>query len=338
MLKTTFWNPSIQSWKMIQVSDDVVVSLHFISPLKGWMSDYIFTKKSDPQKPLAKYYLARNRLKKTEDGGKTWTMIYQSSGIIENIYYENTLNTLFGLKIVLDPITRQPRLHFMAYKSSDNGFNWTKISDLPNGTESFYFFNETDAYAWTLGKIFFTSDRGITWNLMAEMDLRSLKNTQKMPIKDKIIYWIKKNKVIGMNPWSHTDYIIEQPLNFNPKRLLIDPLQAKFYILGIKEKKWFLLTYIDHQLVKEELLSFSYKLHLEFFFYGKNRLHFVGSKFSYFKTYYFYSQNNTGWYSESLSGMKNSEHFSVWKHHMWAIRISLLKGRRELWHRKMISD
>jgi hypothetical protein len=326
-------NKPLYQWKVIRRFDNEIASIEFISPLKGWMSDFIFDNDADSKKSLAKYRWSTNRIQSTEDGGKTWKIIYQSSGLIERLRYMNTLGGLLGIKVWYDDKMKQRPLHFMLYKSIDKGYNWEKICDLPYATENFYFVNENNGYAWTLGKIFATSNQGKQWNLIATMNIIYRRGKLYNVGKDNFIYFIKNNDAIGMNPWQNRKVTLALPNDFKPKDILANPSQSTVYVLGVATQGWTLLVYKNNELISTELVPLEQASNPESFAYGENILNLVGSTSSFFKPYHFYVKNQNGWHTESLSGSKNFEHFAYWGNHAWAIRIALLRGNRELLQR-----
>ncbi|BAP57589.1 hypothetical protein THII_3292 [Thioploca ingrica] len=323
-------------WEILGTFDNEILSLEFISPSKGWMSELLIDKTGEPEM-WQEYKKGTNRIQVTGDGGKTWKIIYESPGsFIEQFQYMDTTRWLLGVKSTYQEGEGRP--DFMLYKSIDEGHHWEAFCQLPvpHSIEGFYFFDDYKGYVWTLAKLFATSDRGKTWNLITSTD---------MPYKTgkiyriglaNFFYFIDNNEVKKVNPWENTNIYLTLPIDFKAKDIFANPLQSKVYILGQTPSRWHLLEYENDQLVSTEVVPIKEKqFELEAFVYGKNTFQVIGSTLSFFKPYHFYVKDPTAWHKESLSGKKNFEYFAFWENHTWAVRIALFQGNRELLHREI---
>jgi len=332
-------NNHIYKWEGLGTFRSEIESLEFISLFKGWMSDFIFNKQKGKIKRFRKYRQSINRIQITEDGGNTWKIIHQSesSGLMRYFQYINSIGWLLSIKVLYHE-KQHPPLKFILYKSLDEGHKWEKVCDLPYSTKGFYFFDEYNGYAWTLGKIFATSNQGKFWRLIASKDIIYKKGKSNNIGRDQIVYFIKENNVKGLNPWKNIDIILPLPQDFKPENILTSPVVPTIYVLGISKQGYMLLAYEKDRLISEELVPIKkwQQFKSESFTYGDDILNLVGSvQGSFFKSYYFYIRDERGWHEESLSGCKNFEHFAYWGNNAWAVRISLLKGKRELlWRNK----
>jgi len=329
-------------WQILKTFDSEIESLEFVSPVRGWMSDFIPKDKNDlpTGKLWAKYKQSINRIQITEDGGKTWKILYQeSSGLIRHLQYMKETGWLLGIKVIACEGQEHP-LHFMLYRSKNKGYHWEKVGDLPYSTKGFYFFDEHQGYAWTLGQIFATSNAGNYWQPIASMDIIYKKGRISNIGNNQFIYFIENEVVVKLNSWKNSRVVLPLPENFKPQDILANPSQAIVYVIGLQNNKWCLLAYKNDKFISTEALPIQEKeFDVEVFAYGKDLLNLVGSTASSFlKPYYFYVRDKNGWHKESLSGSKNFEQFAYWENHAWAVRIALLQGKRELLRRDMIAS
>ncbi|NJO16602.1 MAG: hypothetical protein HC877_12925 [Thioploca sp.] len=323
-------------WEILDTFDNEILSLEFISPSKGWMSALLMDKTSEPEM-WQEYKKGINRITVTEDGGKTWEIVYESPGnFIEQLQYMDTTKWLLGVKSTYQEGKGHP--DFMLYKSIDEGHHWEIFCQLPvpHSIEGFYFFDDYKGYVWTLEKLFATSDRGKTWSLIALIDVPYKTGKIYRIGPANFFYFIDNNEIKKVNPWKNVNFSLTLPVNFKAKDIFSNPSQSKVYILGQTPSKWLLLVYENDQLISTEVIPIKEKqFELEAFFCGKNTFQVIGSTLSFFKPYHFYIKNLTDWHKESLSGKKNFEYFAFWENHTWAVRIALFKGNRELLHREI---
>jgi len=329
-------NSRTYEWEVVGNFRSEIESLEFVSLSKGLMSDFIFNKQKIER--FAKYRHSINRIQLTEDAGKTWKIIHQSEscGLMRCFQHINSVGWLLSIKVVYDG-ERHPPLNFMLYKSVNEGYNWEKVCDLPYSTKGFYFFDEYNGYAWTFGKIFATSNQGKFWKLVASTDIFYKKGKSNNIGKDQVIYYIKGNNINGLNPWRNIDITLHLPEDFKPENILASPILPIIYVLGGSSQGCMILTYEKNRLVSEEFVPIKECLQFksECFVSGGDLLNLVGSvQGSFFKSYYFYVRDKDGWHEESISGSKNFEHFAYWGNAAWAVRISLLYGRREIVKRR----
>ena len=334
-------NNTLYQWEVIATFDNEITSIEFVSPTKGWISE-LQVEKTAKTEMWAEYQQGTNRIQLTEDGGKTWQVIYESAGsLIEQLQYIESKDWLLGVKSIYQP--GQPRPNFRLYKSMDEGTHWEQFCELPvaHAIRGFHFFDENRGYIWTLKKIFFTSTGGKQWQLITSAADISYAGSIYNIGQEQMIYFItnQKKQIKGINPWEKRIVSFSLPDQAEAESILAHPSHPLVYVIvKTSSKELKMLGYDNNQLIiKENIPIKAQEMTIPAFTYGDNLINLVVSTLSFFKPYYFYVHDQEGWHKESISGKKNFEHFVYWKNHAWAIRIALLKGHRELWRRQIIS-
>ncbi|MDY6993192.1 MAG: hypothetical protein SVR94_11390 [Pseudomonadota bacterium] len=333
-------NNTLYEWEMIKTFDNKIISIEFRSALKGWLSE-LQVEQTAKTAMWAEYQQGTNRIQLTEDGGKTWRVIYEAkSSLIEQLHYMDSKDWLLGVKSVYQQ--GQPRPHFKLYKSMDKGSHWEKFCELPvaHAIRGFHFFDANRGYMWTLKKIFFTSTAGKQWQLItSQADIAYTGNVYNVG-SEQMIYFIthQKKQIRGINPWEKKIVNFSLPDYVEVESILAHPSQSLVYVIvKTPSKEINLLAYDNNQLILKENIPINKpEITIQAFAYRDDLINLVVSTLSFFKPYYFYVRDQQGWHQESISGKKNFEHFVYWKNHAWAVRIALLKGHRELWQRSRV--
>lgn len=333
-------NNTLYQWKVIETFDNEIVSIEFASPVKGWMSE-LLVEKTVKTEMWEEYKKGANRIQLTEDGGKTWQVIYESTGsLIEQLQYMDSTGWLLGVKSVYQE--GQPHPNFMLFRSMNEGSYWEKFCELPvpHAVRGFHFFDEHKGYIWTLKKIFFTSNSGKQWKLITSEANISYKGRVYNVGQEQMIYFIanKKKEIKGINPWERKKVNFFLPNDVKAESILANPSQSMVYVIvKTSNKEIKILGYEHNQLIfKENIPIKKQDIIIQSFAYGEDLINLVGSTEAFFKSYYFYVRDQESWHEESIPGKKNFEHFIYWKNHAWAVRIALLKGHRELLQRQVL--
>jgi hypothetical protein len=96
-------NNTLYQWEVIATFDNEITSIEFVSPTKGWISE-LQVEKTVKTEMWAEYQQGTNRIQLTEDGGKTWQVIYESAGsLIEQLQYIESKDWLLGVKSIYQP-------------------------------------------------------------------------------------------------------------------------------------------------------------------------------------------------------------------------------------------
>ena len=337
LIGIVYMNAPLYRWKILTTFDHEIESLEFISPSTGWLSEFIPNQERKDDDFWSEKRLGTNRLQLTQDGGRSWKIIYQATadGIFKQLRYVNTLKWLLGIKVIFpDRIEQRPK--GMLYKSLDGGYQWEKIGDLPQGgAYEIYFLNEQQGY-FVGDNLFFTSDGGKQWKFLATIENRLILAKRYYLGPNHFLYFINQGIVTGINPWKNQTLNLVLPPHFQPREVLALPSKPIVYLIGELNSKWTLLGYENGKRLSQEVVPIhEADFNVSAFTYGENLINLVGpATWSFFRPYYFYVRNSKGWYQESLSGFKNFELFAYCGNHAWAVRIALLKGHRELLRRQ----
>ena len=277
----------------------------------------------------------RYRLLKTSDGGRTWNIIFQTNERIYKIRYMYEMKCLYAL-ILEDNSESRRKL----CRSSDSGRTWKIVCYLSSPVQGVYFFDEKNGYAWESNNIYGTYDSAETWHRFAKTKFDILENYGQKQIfgKDRFIYYIEDRNVYGFNFWEGKKIELPLPAGFEPEAVITRSSETTVYVIGKKSNKWTFLTFEDTHLTSNESVPVKEKsFDISFFAYGDNVINLVGTTTgAFFNTSYFYRRDSEGWHKESISGSNNYSHFAYWGDNMWAQRVSLRRGTRELLCREVV--
>ncbi len=135
------WNTSTLQWDLLNTKSSMP-SGHFGHDASGnYISDGVYEIKIAPSNTSRFYMSWMDKLYRTDNGGASWTYLSgfsTTTGCSGNDHTNG--NCLCGPKIAVDPINADHVLYGTAnaglWRTTDAGVNWTKITDIPNATNS----------------------------------------------------------------------------------------------------------------------------------------------------------------------------------------------------------
>jgi hypothetical protein len=318
-------------WKLLADVKYDIETMEFVSATRGWRVEGLPWDFKENDK-LAVY---RYRLSETSDGGKTWNILYQTNDYIYKIRYMHEMKCLYGLML-----EDNPELKRKLCKSTDGGRTWMTVCYLQSSVQGVYFFNDKNGYAWGSNSIYGTYDSAQTWHFISKTKFSILEDHEQMQIigKDRFIYYVEDSKVYGFNFWDGQRIELPLPAGFEPEAVIARSTGTTIYVLGKILSKWTFLTFENTHLILNESVPIEEKnFDTSSFAYGDNVINVVGTtRGDFFLTYYFYHRDSKGWHKESISGSNNYSKFAYWGDYMWAHRVSLRRGTRELLFREVI--
>ncbi|MFT4016227.1 MAG: FG-GAP-like repeat-containing protein [Agriterribacter sp.] len=150
------------------------------------VSDMIF-----PENNNVGYAVDLERILKTNDKGKNWSVIWNGKSEFNKLEYVDSKN-IFAFKTGYE----NPKL----IKTTDGGINWQDIS-IPEGEIEYVYFI-TSSNGWisikndNYGRIYATTDGGITWSLRNNPDINSFIGTRIKFLNDSIGYGINRSSSV----------------------------------------------------------------------------------------------------------------------------------------------
>lgn len=150
------------------------------------VSDMVFPENSD-----IGYAIDLERILKTTDKGKNWSVIWKDNNEFNKLEYIDAQN-IFAFKTGYN----NPKL----IKTTDGGINWQSIA-IPAGEIEYVFFI-TPSKGWitvkkdNIGSVYATTDGGITWSLKNNPDINSFVGYRIRFLNDSIGYGINKSSCI----------------------------------------------------------------------------------------------------------------------------------------------
>lgn len=317
-------------WEELTTPSGEIVALEFASADKGWASELSETRVEGGETVGSKYHGAITHLKRTLDGGRTWTELYTNANTFERLRYDGRSKTLMAIRVSNETPNGPFRLTLVG--SDDDGAHWEECCELPDGAEDYRFLDVSRGYAWTLMEIYATWDGGAQWQQIAVMDSIGIARTENIGPQG-IIYFIQSHQVIGKDPWQHTSLAIPLPKDFEPRMLSASQTENLLFVLGRHLERWSVLTWRDNHVVALDEVPPQDGWEPEVFVYSGGILNLVSADRSYLRRYRFQVRDREGWHLQSISGKRNFEQFAFWGGSAWATRIALLAGRRQLWYR-----
>jgi hypothetical protein len=313
-------------WQLLVDLKDDVESIEFASPTVGWKADYVRSEKDF------------SRILKTEDGGKTWRVLYETDESIYKIRYVPEIQTIFALQNK----RAKPKYIRSLRKSLDGGHSWKLVCLLSFPAQGVYFFNENNGYAWTSNDIYGTSNKGESWHKFAETKLDFMEDYAGKRIigKDQFIYYIEDQKVFGFNFWKGVLINLPLPMGFEPVAVTAKPTDTKVAVLCKESSRWNLVEFENGQLLLTEPVPIREKeFRVRTFAYGDTVINLVGiTSGSMFNSSHFYLRDKDGWQRESISGSNNYSAFAYCGDYAWAFRVALSRGTRELLFRDIVGE
>lgn len=331
---------SAYHWEVLGVFDHKVDSIEFVSPLKGWMSDFhVAGSAQSGKKPklFSQYRQSIRRIRITKDGGRSWEVVHESPGRMLHLQYSREMKVLQGIEIQFNEGI-EPPLDYDLYESSDEGRRWEKVCDLPNSTEGFRWLDEKRGYAWSLDKIYATSDKGWSWRQVASKQVVFTIRRSPCIGPDGMIYFIADGRAKGLNPWDSTSVTLALPDGLEPKEISASTSSNRVFVLGTNGHQWNMIAFDqDKQVTDTETIPIREKqFRPAFLADGGDAMTLVGTTLgTHFPAYHFYIRDSSGWHRESIPDEKNFERLACLGRSAWAVRISLLLGKRQLLRRQI---